>query len=156
MTDGLCPSQSVNSPNSLEEKIRAKHTDDPSQDKLPAPKDGSQVQDEVAGVSGQHANADRQECLPCLVSDALFVVVPRCSALIVEEGHFALVGGGGGGGGQREGFCCENEKSRVFSFRFLLSLKAHSPPDARPAPSVCSPSLSPNTHVVSNVFPVQG
>lgn len=70
------------------------------------PKTQSQVWCGMSGVSRQHENADRQECLPWLVSDALFVVVPRWSALIVEEGHFTLVGGGGGewGRGRGRGF----------------------------------------------------
>lgn len=70
----------------LGEKIGAKHTDNPSHNRI--------------FVSKHILSPDRQECLLWLVSDALFVVVPRCSALIVEDGHFTLVGGGGEGSGE--------------------------------------------------------
>lgn len=116
-------------PESVSEVSKLKElTDDPSQNKLSAPKHVSQLWDQVTGKRGQREDTDGQECLPWLVSDALFVVVPRCCALIVEEGHFALVGGGEGAAWGRDrgrGFVVRM-KSRVFSFCFLLSLKAPS------------------------------
>lgn len=82
MTPWLCRivTEAVNKLSKLfGEKIRAKHTDNPSHHRI--------------FVSKHILSPDGPECLPWLVSDALFVVAPRCAALIVEDGHFTLVGG---------------------------------------------------------------
>ncbi len=142
------------------EKNRVKHRDDPSHNKLSVPEHFLMSRTEWReSVDNTKAQTGRNVCRDSLVTHyllllhaAVHLLLRRDTSHLLEEEEEEEREEEEKEEEEREeeeeGLCCENAKSRVFSFGFLVSLKD-------PSSSSLPPFFSPSTHVVPNVFPVQ-